>query len=354
MRIDAQWLRRNGYKVLRFLPIISFVFPLLILYSVDPNSFEKTWQGRTYQLFFVWLCFLEIILNGDEMRTAVARKKPLRTFFFAISLALPTAYVVAANFFGLNSAIFKFAEASGVGEHWALLIPLSTEYLVFMGFFVLIVMLEYGYSGLKDYALPVFFLGIIGGLYTIDNLYPWGRFAPFQMIVPTTTFLSARLLNLLGYQTSTFTRVTPEYGYTPYLFAANAKGSFGAGIAWPCAGIESLLIYIVTILLFLSKSAIPWRQRIVYFLFGAIVTYFINVLRIATIFVIQINQGTAARQAFHDYYGQLYSIIWIVSYPLIIVGSRTLWTSIRKGRTSTKAAANTASVDSTGLNVQRS
>jgi hypothetical protein len=28
---------------------------------------------------------------------------------------------------------------------------------------------------------------------------------------------------------------------------------------------------------------------------------------------------------FHFYYGPLYSVAWIVSYPLIILGSQSLW-----------------------------
>jgi thaumarchaeosortase len=299
------------------------------------------WQGRTYQLFFVWLCFLELILNWDDFQTKIGRVKSIRAVAFAISLLIPTAYVVAGNFFGLNTAISKWAVNSNVGEHWANLMPLTFEYFVFMGLFALVVILEYGVSGLSNYSIPVFFLGIISGLYTIDNLYPWGRFTPFQMIVPTTTDLAAKVLNLMGYHTSTSFSVSTEYGYTPTLSAQNAKGWAAFGIAWPCAGIESLLIYSVVILLFLSKSTIPRWQRTIYFVSGAIVTYFINILRIATIFVIAIDTGWTPSyfppevQRFHDYYGMLYSITWIVAYPLIIIGIRALWTFIRKPKATT-------------------
>jgi hypothetical protein len=61
----------------------------------------------------------------------------------------------------------------------------------------------------------------------------------------------------------------------------------------------------------------------VYFVFGAAVTYFINALRIVTIFMIAINGGDVG--LFHNYYGQLYSLFWIMSYPLMIMGSRALW-----------------------------
>jgi len=327
-------IKRNKGNMIELLPLISFIIPVSILYFIDPPYFEKTWQGRTYELFFVWLCLLELILNWEEAGASrIGKLKSVRAIAFATFLLMPTVYVIAANFFGLNAMIYNLAMSFNVGEHWALLVPLSTEYLVFMGLFVVIVLLGQGTRGIRNYSISILFLGIIGGLYTIDNLFPYGRFTPFQAIVPTTTTLAANVLNLMGYQTSTFTRVSAEYGQLPYLYAQNSQGSAGFGIAWPCAGVESLLIYTVTILLFLSKSAIPRLQRAVYFVVGALVTYFINILRIATIFVIQINEGDLARQRFHDYYGQLYSIVWIVSYPLIMIGSRALWTKVRNWRT---------------------
>jgi exosortase/archaeosortase family protein len=88
-------------------------------------------------------------------------------------------------------------------------------------------------------------------------------------------------------------------------------------IAWPCAGIESLLIYSVIIWLFLKRLKISWKRKTIYFLIGALIIYFINILRIVTIFTIGIDQGDF--QLFHFYYGPLYSISWIMIYPLIIL-----------------------------------
>jgi len=322
-------IKKNRGNMIKLLPLISFIIPVAILYFIDPRSFEKTWLGRTYELFFVWLCLLELILNWEEVSASrIGKLKSVRGIAFAISLLMPTVYVIAANFFGLNTLIYDLAMSFNVGELWALLMPLSTEYLVFMGLFVVIALLGQGTRGVRNYSISILFLGVIGGVYTINNLFPWGRFTPFQAIVPTTTTLAANVLNLMGYQTSTFTGVSAEYGQLSYLYAQNSKGSAVFGIAWPCAGVESLLIYTVTILLFLSKSAIPRLQRAVYFVVGALVTYFINILRIVTIFIIAVNNGNI--WTFHDYYAQLYSVTWIMSYPLIIIGTRSLWNKIRK------------------------
>ena len=331
---------KKGINILRkLLPLFSFIIPFLILYYLNPNSFEKTWKGRTYYLFFLWLFLLEIILNWEELQTRkIGKMKSARTIAFIVTLLVPTVYVIVANFYGLNYMIESLAEQHNIP--WASVMPLSTEYLVFAVLFALIIMLEYGISGLKDFLISTVFLGIIGVIYTIDNIYPYGRFAPFQIFVPTTATLAANVLNLMGYQTRMFfISNDPTYGSMPALIAwdSQRRSSGSLAIGWPCSGVESLLIYTVTIVLFLKKSVIPWKHRIIYFVIGAIVTYFINILRIATIFVIAINGGDI--WAFHDLYGQLYSISWIVSYPLIIVVSRALWGKIRNWKTSTKDGA---------------
>ncbi len=315
---------------LRLLPLVSFAIPLVILYFLAPTSFEATWKGRTYHLFFLWLVLLETILNWETLQP-LRKLKTLRFVSLVVALSLPTIYIVVANYYGLNVIILDLSRRIGIP--WADQMPLSYEYLVFAVFLAYIVLLEYGIRNLGNFALSTLFSGTIGAIYTIDNLYPFGRFAPFQLIVPTTTTLAASVLSFMGYSTTLNFITTPAYGSMPYLSIRDSLGrSTGFGVAWPCSGVESLLIYTVTILLFLRNSPINWAHRIVYFALGAIVTYAINIMRIVTIFLISINTGggnTLPTQEFHNYYGQLYSIIWIVSYPLIIVAIQFLGSRIR-------------------------
>lgn len=323
----VQKLKNNTQILVKLLPIFSFIVPFLVLYFLYPNSFEPTWTGtwenRIYYLFFLWLFSLETILNWEELQARKCDLKPMKTIVFIIVLVLPTIYVIIANYFGLNALITTSARHYNIRPAWAELMPLSTEYLVFAVLFALIIILQQGSSGLKDYSISTFFLVLIGVIYTINNTYPMGQFTPFQIAVPTTAMLAANVLNLMGYQTSLNTRTA-----MPILSASNSQNSFAAAIDWPCSGVESLLIYTVTILLFLKKSAIPLKHKTIYFVIGAVITYVINILRIVAIYVIAINKGDWGM--FHDYYAQLYSITWIISYPLIIIGSRALWRKIKR------------------------
>jgi exosortase/archaeosortase family protein len=306
------------------LPILSFIIPLSILYYLYPDTFEVTLEGRTYYLFFLWLMSLETILNWGELRLRTWRLKSVRTVLFIVSLSLPTIYVVGANYYGGNGALRGLAERSNVSSVNLSYMPLSIEYLVFTSLFVMIAFAAYGVASLRNYSITAVFLGLIGSVYIINNLYPYGLFTPFQVLVPTTTMLAAGILNMMGYRTSITYSQSPGQGLMPALTATSSTGqSVGYTVAWICSGIDSLLIYSVTILLFLKSSAVPWKERTVYFVFGAIVTYLINALRIATIFIIGIGGGDIS--PFHNYYGPLYSISWIISYPLIIIGTRALW-----------------------------
>ena len=77
---------------------------------------------------------------------------------------------------GLNAAIANFSLHAGVAFYDSM--PLAIEYLVFAILFLLIIFLYFGKKGLVSFALPVFFVALVGTLYTIDNVFPlWTIYA---------------------------------------------------------------------------------------------------------------------------------------------------------------------------------
>ncbi len=320
-------LRKHENMLLKLLPLLTFAVPLLWLYLLYPASFESMWKGRTFYLFFIWLIALELILSWENIQpNKIAKPFSARAVAFIMALLLPPLYVGLSNYLGLNAAIADASRQNGVT--WADFMPLSTEYLVFMVLFCLMIFLQFGKKGLADFSVPAFFLGVVGALYTIDNVYPYGQFAPFQLLVPTTATLAAAVLSAIGYQTN-----LNVAGSMPRLTAtdpANPLRTATFDIAWPCAGIESLLIFTVVALLFLKRMPISLKAKIGYFAIGATVTYLINILRIASFYPIGIDYGVNSEQVqlFHSYYGPLCSIAWIISYPLIILLSQSLWRKI--------------------------
>ncbi len=317
--------------LLKLLPLLAFAVPLFWLYTLEPASFEAMWKGRTFQLFFIWLIGLELILDWENLQTnKIVKIFSARTAAFAAVLVLPTVYVAASYNWGLNSAIFNWASQSHI--QWASSMPLSTEYLAFAVLFGLMVFLAFGFKGLKTFSVPLFFLSLVGTIYTIDNVFPYGQFTPFQIFVPTTTTLAAAILNLMGYTTSITYGQSSLEGRMPILTATDPHSFASASysIAWPCAGIESFLIFTVVTLLFLKRMSISLRGKVGFFIFGAAVTYVINAFRIVEIFRIGISNGNI--DMFHFYYGPLPAVIWIVLYPLVVLVSLNLWHKARKPR----------------------
>ncbi|MGQ9538771.1 MAG: exosortase/archaeosortase family protein [Candidatus Bathycorpusculaceae bacterium] len=316
--------------IVKILPILSFIVPFFILYLLYPNTFEPvwtgTWENRMGYVLFLWLLFMETIIAWKELQTKKHKLLSTKTVLLILALLLPTIYVIVANYLGVNQAIIELSRKFNIKPAWAALMPLSIEYLIFALLFATIIILKYDVKGIKFYSVSTAFLIIIGVVYTINNLYTFGEFAPFQIMVIPTAIFAEKVLNLMGFKTTLIARNT-----VPYLYAENpenSRESFGALIDWPCAGVESLMIYTVTILLFLKKLSL--KRKIIYFLIGAVVTYFINVLRIVTLYTIAIHKGDWG--IFHDYFGPLYSMVWIVSYPLIIVKSQDMWDKFRKWR----------------------
>lgn len=327
MQVNVQETHSRIKILIKILPIFAFIIPFIILYLLYPASFEATWKGRTYYIFFLWILSLEMILNWEKLRPKNSRLRTMRNIIFIVSLVLPTAYVFVANYTSLNAMIIDVSPKHYGDPFWAKLMPLSVEYLVFAALFAFIILTEYGIRGLNDFSISLCLIAAIGSIYVIDNLYPYGQFTPFQIFVPTTASLASSILNLMGYRTQLFLGES-----MPLLKATSPSGvSWAASIGWPCSGVESLLIYTLIIILFLKRINMSWVKKAAFFAVGAVITYFINALRIVTIFTIALNNGDWSR--FHDYYGQLYSITWIVSYPLIILGSRALWTRIKDWRT---------------------
>ncbi|MFB3889262.1 MAG: exosortase/archaeosortase family protein [Candidatus Bathyarchaeia archaeon] len=321
---------------MKLLPLVAFAVPFLWLYLLDPASFEMMWKGRTFQLFFIWLIGLELILGWENLKIRIQRLVSWRTLAFIIALVLPTVYVVVGEYGGLNDAITAWATASGI--QWDTSMPLSTEYLVFTALFVAMVYLQFGFKGLRDFSVPVFFLGLVGFIYTVDNVMPYGQFTPFQFFVPATTTLAAFIMNLMGYSTSITYSQNPLEGSLPSLTIMNpnnlARPPTTFSIAWPCAGIESFLIFTVVTLLFLKRMPLSWKAKVGYFALGAAVTYVINAFRIVNIFMAGMAFGVNSSevQMIHFYYGPLYAVAWIVSYPLIIIGTQSLWRHFKSKR----------------------
>jgi thaumarchaeosortase len=302
------------------LVFVAFIVPLVILYGLDSGSFDYLWKGRAPYFLFLWLLLLEAILGWKNLKAEHTTFWTRKTVLAAVILLLPTVYAAGLNF-GLHSGIVELGRAVGVpaeqfGE-WYLTHswPFSLEYVLFAAFFVASIWLLYGVQGLKTFSVSAFFVGGVGVFYMIDTFYPNGTFTVLQSLVPVTTYGVAAILNLLGYTTE----ILPAGEEGLYLEVSMGGGKpYNAIIAWSCAGSHSLFLYSFMIMLFLRGTSISRTRKIIYVAVGAAGTFFVNLLRIVTIYVIGISSGGSPAKLFHEFYGEFFFIAWMFIYLTIV------------------------------------
>jgi thaumarchaeosortase len=275
----------------------------------------------------LWLFVLETF-NPDQATTLKTKStNKIKTAASIACALIPIVYIVAVNFLGLGQNVLDLGEAFR-GEYWRATTtdwipilegawPLLVEYCVFTFSFLAATLLAYGKAGLKNYAIT---LGLIVGIttvYALDTLYPYGLLRPLQMIALPTAACAAAVLELIGYSFSL--SYIPGANTSPVIRSFEVSPSASVNVVWPCAGVHSLFLYTLIILLLFKKSEISSFRKLSYFIVGAIGTYLVNVLRIVSYFVILSNDGLNAAITFHDVHGELYSVVWILSYILLVV-----------------------------------
>jgi len=309
--------------------LVCFTIPIMLLVLLDFLDvesfslfnerflFNETWKGRMFYLFFIWLLFLESIIDLER----IVKKRPknhFRILFFFICAFVPTIYVLGVNFLGMNQTVVKLGIDIGIDRSHPYFLflswPLSLEYLVFFTFFLIATFLAYETDGLKTFSISLSLLGVMSLIYTIDTYYPEGVLKPLQMLALPASACAAALLEILGYNFTLTYQPGPKS-----LPIIDMNGFFPVGIVWSCAGVHSLLLYLLIILLLFKRTTISSFRRLVYFIIGAICTYIVNTLRIVSYFVIRENSGQNAAQFFHDSIGELYFIFWIFAYILLIL-----------------------------------
>ncbi len=289
-------------------------------------TFDVTWKGRMFYLIFIWLFIIESAFGWKE----ITEKKNKNRSLIAASLvcaAIPTVYVLATNFFGLDFQVLKAGQALGIisvdasnapVDFLHLFWPLSLEYIVFFIFFVAAVMLAYKPSGIKTYAISFALLGGIGVAYMLDTVYPFGVFRPLQELALPITATAAALFDLLGYSVMLS---YPAYGgnLLPQLIVTDGARTANATIAWACSGVYSLLLYVLIMLVFFKKTNISAFRKLLYFVIGLFGTFCSAVLRIYAIIIVGLNYGGQAGTVFHNTYAELFGFTWIFTFILLIV-----------------------------------
>ena len=294
----------------------------------DQNfTFDLTWKGRMFYPIFAWLLIIESTLGWRQ----IVDKKPQNRVLMGLSLAvaiIPTIYVLATNFFGLDLTLLKMGFISGTPSVTAsnepsdflhLSWPLSLEYLVFFTSFFFAVLLAYKPKSLKIFSISLALLGAVGSAYMLDTIYPFGVFRPLQEMALPTAATAAAVFDILGYNVTMSYPMHTAGSLLPALTVSTGDKATGLAIAWACAGVFSLLLYVLIIFIFFRRTNISGFRKLLYFIIGLFGAFFTNVLRICAIILINLQSGHDAGMQFHNTYGELFGFGWIFGFILLIV-----------------------------------
>lgn len=281
---------------------------------------------------FAWFIVMESIISWGDIRKKTPTNHYLMTGAIACAL-IPTVYVLATNFLGLDLAVLKYGQSIGLpylnvasepSDFLQLFWPLSLEYMVLFVFFTVALMLAYRPRGLKNFAISLAVLGGFGVAYTVDTLLPFGALKILQEVALPTAGVAAALFDLCGYSVLLSYPNNAGGSLVPALTVVSGSNSASISIAWACAGVQSLFMFLVIMLLFFRKTNITRFRKLLYFILGFVGTFFANVLRICVVTLILLNEGGEAGMFFHNNYGELFGFSFIFSYILLIIGIEKL------------------------------
>ena len=341
MRLSWKMLKKSWLHLSLIACFATAVFLLMFLdyfnmekisfFNTSGFLFDVTWKGRLFLFFCFWLF---VVISFSEFRSLgeilqVRSKGNLRLLIILLCALVPLFYIIGVNFIGLDQPIVQAGDFLR-GEYWRANIsswqnfltgdwPLSIEYLVFTLSFSVTAFLAFGRRGLKIFSLAIGLIAGITVVYMIDTIFPYGAFGPLQSFALPTAACAAVLLQVLGIPFNlAFSSTT--LGSMPVIVVSAQGTSVPTSVAWPCAGVHSLFLYTVLILLLFGNSGISGFRKVIYFFVGLIGTFSVNVLRIVTYFVLLVGQGKEVALTFHNVYGELYFFTWMLGYFLLMWG----------------------------------
>ena len=233
-------------------------------------------------------------------------------FFLGIACLFVPILLVLWEFLGAGStAIISLGQLLGAPGAFA---PndwiYAFESVFFAFFFTLSVLLLEERSGLRHFSVSLFFIGAVSTFYVVDAFFPLGIVWFFQLLVPPIVSMASLFFNILGYPT--YTSALAD-GY--FLGITSSSGqAMNLLVYWTCAGVNSMIIYTVVISLFLRNFEISLKKKILYAVLGAAGTFVANIARIVSIGIIGIQNGSNNALIFHEYYGELFFIAWMIIY----------------------------------------
>jgi len=163
--------------------------------------------------------------------------------------------------------------------------------------FVSVCIIFYGLRGLRNFILPTAYLAVLIVGYQLE------------FAITEVGFLQTFLANLIGFLLNILGISATVNGINITIHAP--EGPISLGISADCTGLKSMLAYGSLAILMILDVKAPIRKKILWATVGLIGTFFVNILRLLSIFLAVHFLGFEAGYSIHTYLGYTLFIAWV-------------------------------------------
>ncbi len=289
--------------------LVPFTIPIVALFLIDSNQFILGWnEGAGGGLVFAFV-FLTMEWY-DARRLLDFRLDARRLLGIAASVSILVAYFVVVYALGQTSLVAKFGAKFGyISTPQILSWTRMWDYILYALFILSIVAFSFGVFKIKYFPTPLVFLSGMAFILLLDATFPYGSIESLQVLIQPILVATVFLLRAVG--------VRVELVGFDSLAVWGHKGFLIIDMYWQCAGILSMTIYLLVIIILMVKLDTTVTRKLVFATLGAIGTFLVNIIRIFLIIYYGAFIDVNLRM-FHESIGEVLFTVWIVIYLLTI------------------------------------
>jgi thaumarchaeosortase len=230
-------------------------------------------------------------------------------------LSLTVAYFIAIEELGLKESIRSAAPVYNVQiqESWTLM----WDFIIMVLYVSICLSILYGKKGYKIAPAGLVFITGIVVILSLDAFFPKDTLGPLQYIVPIYLQIDEAVIRLIDSSIMDLGPDGPLVSARDNMLTLNGlQGSMNLIVFWPSAGVHSMIIYSLIMLIFFLKMRIPLKRKLTYFVIGTIGTTVINIIRILSLslFALIVSANPISWQSFHSIAGEIIFIPWLFIY----------------------------------------
>lgn len=302
---DLKKFRINSSIIVTLLLIAPIIFTLIAYH----DTFYLSWNvGRGGLLFAMVFIAAEVIGSNQKINN--------KKFYLIIGLlSLTVGYFIAIEELGLKESIRAAAPIYNVQiqESWTLM----WDFIIILLYLSICLSILYGKKGFKIAPAGLVFIAGIVVILSLDAFFPKDTLGPLQYIVPIYLQIDESVIRLIDSSIVDLGPDGPLVSARDNMLTLNGlQGRMNLIVFWPSAGVHSMIIYSLIMLIFFLKMRIPLKRKLTYFIIGTIGTAVINIIRILSLslFALIVSANPIAWQSFHSIAGEIIFIPWLFIY----------------------------------------